>query len=61
MPRRWTDNFSPPIDFNPAPPTAATALLTVLAASAARQPDGAEQYLLLGVPHPAGGHLTCWA
>lgn len=38
-----------------APPSTATALLTVLAASAARQSDGAEQYLLLGVPHPAGG------
>lgn len=39
----------------PAPPSTATALLTVLAASAARQSDGGEQYLLLGVPHPAGG------
>lgn len=39
----------------PAPPTTATALLTVLAASAARQPDGSPQYVLLGVPHPAGG------
>lgn len=53
--RRWTDFFPPLIDLNPAPPLAATALLTVLAASAARQPDGSEQYLLLGVPHPAGG------
>lgn len=39
----------------PAPPTTATALLTVLAASATRQPDGSPQYVLLGVPHPAGG------
>jgi hypothetical protein len=38
-----------------APPTTATALLTVLAASAARQPDGSPQHVLLGVPHPAGG------
>lgn len=39
----------------PAAASTATALLTVLAASAARQNDGAQQYLLLGVPHPAGG------
>ncbi|MFJ9390062.1 ThiF family adenylyltransferase [Nocardioides sp. NPDC101246] len=54
-PSLWTDFFPPLVDLKPAPPAAATALLTVLAASAARQPDGAEQHLLLGVPHPTGG------
>lgn len=39
----------------PAPPSTSTALLTVLAASASRQPDGTPQDVLLGVPHPAGG------
>lgn len=43
----------PPIQ--PAPPRTTTGLLTVLAASASRQPDGAPQDVLLAVPHPAGG------
>jgi hypothetical protein len=47
--------WSPIPPVRPAPPTTATALLTVLAASATRQPDGSPQYVLLGVPHPAGG------
>lgn len=53
---RLTDIASRPgPHVGPEPPTTATALLTVLAASAARQPDGSPQYLLLGVPHPTGG------
>jgi ThiF family/Prokaryotic E2 family A len=36
-------------------PTPARAVLTSLAASAARNPDGTHQYFALAVPHPAGG------
>lgn len=36
-------------------PTAARAVLTSLAASATRNPDGTHQYFALAVPHPAGG------
>jgi hypothetical protein len=36
-------------------PTPARAVLTLLAASATRNPDGTCQYFALAVPHPAGG------
>jgi ThiF family/Prokaryotic E2 family A len=36
-------------------PAPARALLTSLAASATRNPDGTHQYFTLAVPHPAGG------
>ena len=55
LPGRHVDLWPSAPPASPAPPSTATALLTVLAASAARQPDGAAQYLLLGVPHPVGG------
>lgn len=50
LPGRHVDLWPSAPPASPAPPSTATALLTVLAASAARQPDGAEQHLLLGVP-----------
>lgn len=52
---RGMPNWDPPLREEPAAPSTANGLLTVLAASAMRQPAGTPQYLLLGVPHPSGG------
>lgn len=48
-------DYWPKLHATTPPPSASIALLTILAASASRQPYGAPQYLLLGVPHPASG------
>ncbi|MEW2087870.1 ThiF family adenylyltransferase [Streptomyces sp. NPDC006682] len=49
----------PPLDrlrrSPPQAPAQSPAILTTLAASAARNPEGSPQYLILAVPHPAGG------
>ena len=49
----------PPLDrLRKDPPqtrTQSLAIMTSLAASATRNPDGSPQYLILAVPHPAGG------
>ncbi|MGW0490524.1 ThiF family adenylyltransferase [Streptomyces olivaceus] len=53
----YVDN--PPLDrqrrSSPQAVAQSPAILTTLAASAARNPDGSPQYLILAVPHPAGG------
>ncbi|MFD9485222.1 hypothetical protein ACFWBX_14755 [Streptomyces sp. NPDC059991] len=53
----YVDN--PPLDHqrmrSPLAVTQSSGILTTLAASASRNPDGSPQYLLLAVPHPAGG------
>lgn len=52
---RTMGTWDPPLPATPVPPSTASALLTLLAASAIRQPDDTPQHVLLGVPHPAGG------
>lgn len=52
---RTANYWEPPTAERPVAPTTANGLLTALGAAASRQPNGSPQYLLLAVPHPAGG------